>query len=132
MDSWNLTETLKVNMMTVIIVAVCGVMFIISIIVAMIVISHRVISSSSSAHDDHKSLSPHHQLLYDHALMGDEEDYNNLYDTNSMLEEHYSDLQAGKVGVIVYDDLRKPHLVETDHSTLIGLRQGWKMKTIWL
>lgn len=112
-------------MMTVIIIAVCGVMFIISIIVALIVISHRVMSSSSSPHNDHPSKhSPasHHHLLYDQVgMVPEDDDYNNLYDSNSMIEDPYGDFQ-GKVGVIVYDDLKNPHLVETDPSSLMAVR----------
>ena len=29
---------------------------------------------------------------------------------------------AGKVGVIVYDDLKNPHLVETDPSSILSIR----------
>ncbi len=73
MGSWNLGESLRVNMMTVIIISACGVMFIIATIVAVSVISHRVLSSSSSSRNDPRAKqSPvsHHQLLYDQVLRG--------------------------------------------------------------
>ena len=46
----------------------------------------------------------------------DEADYN-LYDSNSLVGDVY-----GKVGVIVYDDLRHPHLVETDPGSILAIR----------
>ena len=65
--SWNLVESLRYNLMTVIIIGVCGVMFVISLIVAVIVISHRVMSTSPPAPDLEGKHSPasHHHLLYD-------------------------------------------------------------------
>ena len=53
-------------------------------------------------------------------MMGDEEDYH-MYDAHSLEENPYSDLN-GKVGVIVYDDLKNPHLVETDPCTIMSIR----------
>lgn len=50
--------------------------------------------------------------------LGDEDDYN-IYDTNSLVEDPYIE---GKVGVIVYDDLKNPHLVEADPSTIFSVR----------
>ena len=38
------------------------------------------------------------------------------------LEPDYYSLDRGKVGVIVYDDLRTPHLVETEPSSILGIR----------
>ena len=59
--------------MTIIIIGVCGVMFVISLIVAVIVISHRVLSSSPPAPDLEGKPSPgasHHHLLYDQVESG--------------------------------------------------------------
>ena len=72
MGSWNFGESLRVNVMTVIIISACGVMFIIATIVAVIVISHRVLSSSSGHNNPRAKQSPasHHQLLYDQVLRG--------------------------------------------------------------
>ena len=53
-------------------------------------------------------------------LPGDEEDYN-IYDSHSLIEDPYGDV-SGKVGVIVYDDLKNPHLVETDPSSILSIR----------
>ena len=105
--------------MTIIIIGVCGVMFVISLIVAVIVISHRVMSSSSPAPDLEGKHSPasHHHLLYDQIGLVEEDDYNNLYDSNSLVGDVY-----GKVGVIVYDDLHHPHLVETDPGSILAIR----------
>ena len=70
--SWNLGDSLRVNLLTVIIISACGVMFIVATIVAVIVISHRVMSSSSGHNDPRAKQSPasHHQLLYDQVLPG--------------------------------------------------------------
>merc|ERR1719336_1092920 len=56
--------------------------------------------------------------------MGEEDDYTNynLYDSQSLAEDAYSDLGGGKVGVIVYDDLKNPHLVEADPGTILSIR----------
>ena len=59
--------------MTIIIIGVCGVMFVISLIVAVIVISNRVLSSSPPAPDLEGKPSPgasHHHLLYDQVKPG--------------------------------------------------------------
>merc|ERR1719219_1190011 len=94
-------------------------MFVISLIVAVMVISHRVMSSSPPAPDLEGKHSPasHHHLLYDQIGLVDENDYNNLYDSSSLVGDVY-----GKVGVIVYDDLRNPHLVETDPGSILAIR----------
>ena len=57
-------------------------------------------------------------------MMGEEDDYTNynLYDSHSLAEDAYSDLGGGKVGVIVYDDLKNPHLVEADPGTILSIR----------
>ena len=57
-------------------------------------------------------------------MMGEEDDYTNynLYDSQSLAEDAYSDLGGGKVGVIVYDDLKNPHLVEADPGTILSIR----------
>ena len=47
----------------------------------------------------------------------DEADYNNLYDSSSLVGDVY-----GKVGVVVYDDLHHPHLVETDPGSILAIR----------
>ena len=76
MGSWNFGESLRVNVMTVLIISACGVMFIIATIVAVIVISHRVLSSSSGHNNDPRakqSPASHHQLLYDQVLRGSSE-----------------------------------------------------------
>ena len=49
--------------------------------------------------------------------MMDEADYNNLYDSNSLVGDVY-----GKVGVVVYDDLHHPHLDETDPGSILAIR----------
>merc|ERR1719219_2007120 len=94
-------------------------MFVISLIVAVIVISHRVMSSSPPAPELEGKHSPtsHHHLLYDQIGLVEEDDYNNLYDSNSLVGDVY-----GKVGVIVYDDLHHPHLVETDPGSILAIR----------
>ena len=58
--------------MTIIIIGVCGVMFVISLIVAVIVISNRVMSASPPAPDLEGKHSPasHHHLLYDQVKGG--------------------------------------------------------------
>ena len=95
--SWNLVETLRFNLVTVIIIGVCGVMFVISLIVAVIVISHRLLSSSQTEVDEEGKHSPtSHHLLYDHIGLVDEDDYSNLYDSNSLVGDVY-----GKVGVMI-------------------------------
>ena len=53
----------------------------------------------------------------------DEAEYNNLYDSSSMVGDVY-----GKVGVIVYDDLRHPHLVETDPGSILAIRSPVTME----
>ena len=70
--SWNLVESLRYNLMTIIIIGVCGVMFVISLIVAVIVISNRVMSASPPAPDLEGKHSPasHHHLLYDQVKGG--------------------------------------------------------------
>ena len=138
--SWNLVETLRFNLLTVIIIGVCGVMFVISLIVAVIVISNRVTASSPGDGDPEGKQSPtSHHLLYDHVNnfpslssphtlvqigLVDENDYNNLYDSNSLVGDVY-----GKVGVIVYDDLRHPHLVETDPGSILAIRSPVTMES---
>ena len=71
MSSWNLAETLRVNLATVVIISVSGLMFLVAVVVAIIVISHRLLSSSASRrggeHGAKQSPASHHQLLYDQA-----------------------------------------------------------------
>lgn len=64
--SWNLVETLRFNLMTIIIIGVCGVMFVVSLIVAVIVISHRVMSPPPAPDPEGKESPASHHLLYDH------------------------------------------------------------------
>ena len=67
--SWNLVETLRFNLMTVIIIGVCGVMFVVSLIVAVIVISHRVMAPPSAPDPEGKESPAAHHLLYDHVTI---------------------------------------------------------------
>ena len=70
-SSWNLVETLRVNLATAVIISVCGLLFLVAVVAAIIVISHRLLSSSASRrggeHGAKQSPASHHQLLYDQA-----------------------------------------------------------------
>jgi len=90
----------QMNISTMITIGVLSALIVLSLIVVIIVISHRKTSAVESARKISRSST--NQLIYDQVDKNDAED------------------SMGGCGVIVYDDLQTPHLVETGPRTLVS------------
>jgi len=103
---WNSDQGHGINITTIITIGVLSALIVLSLIITIIVVSHRKASSATNARKISRSST--NQLIHDQlGQIGKDSDSNS--------EEDYDQ----KCGVIVYDDLNNPHMVETDHSTML-------------
>jgi len=90
----------QMNISTMIIIGVLSALLVLSLIVVIIIISHRKTSSPENSRKISRSST--NELIYDQVEKNEFED------------------SMGGCGVIVYDDLQTPHLVETGPGTLVS------------
>lgn len=92
-------DGIAMNISTIITIGVLSALIVLSLIIVIIIISHRKTTSEENARKISRSST--NQLIYDQVGLKDDEDYSRT------------------CGVIVYDDLKTPHLVETDHDSML-------------